>query len=90
MKYKSLTLISILAIVAVGCNNPKSDAKEVCDCYQHVIDNPKEAENYGIQKCQALNAEKLLKYKNSPKQILEFNLYLDSCTKIIFAKAAKK
>lgn len=60
-------------------SNPKSDAKDVCDCYKNVIANPKEAENYGLQKCMALSAEKLLKYKEKPKELLEFNIQLDSC-----------
>lgn len=70
-------VVGILAIVS--CKNPKDDAKEVCDCYQNVITNPKLAEDYGLQKCQALSTEKLLKYKNSPKELLQFNVALDSC-----------
>ena len=79
-KITLLTSISMLVAIAFGCNSPKKDAKEVCDCYKHIVENPKEAENYGFQKCMALSAEKLLKYKGKPKDLIEFNIQLDSCT----------
>ncbi|WP_316807368.1 hypothetical protein [Pedobacter agri] len=79
MKRSKIIYLLIICLGVISCKNPKNDAKEVCDCYQNVIDNPKLAENYGIQKCQALSTEKLLKYKNNPKELLQFNIALDSC-----------
>ncbi|WAC39349.1 hypothetical protein [Pedobacter sp. SL55] len=78
---KQLTVLLSLTLSVVACSNPKSDAKEVCDCIQKSViaarDNP---DDKSALKCMALGTEKALKYKEKPQELLEFNMQMDSCT----------
>lgn len=80
MMKKQLTFLLFLTLSVVACSNPKSDAKEVCDCIQKSViavrDNP---DDKSPLKCMALGTEKAMKYKEKPQELLEYNTQLDSC-----------
>ncbi|WP_316819457.1 hypothetical protein [Pedobacter gandavensis] len=91
--FKSKTISDVISgTKSTAVSKAKADAKEVCDCNQNLLKDPaKAAADYvGGLKCTALLSEKLLKYKESPKELVEFNTYLDSCSIALYNENVNK